>query len=394
MIWIIALFSLVLAAVDFAAARRLCVGSSVRFRRAVTAAMWVSDALPFIFSVVTLAVCRDNTTREIMWSMWVFFAYMLFAVARLPFSLSAAFFGGRVSRCIGAAISAAVAAAFIYGMAVTRGDYVVNRVEIVSDRLPLPFDGYTVVQFSDLHVGTMLDPRRETERVVELCNGLDADMAVFCGDLVNIRHSEIEGVADILARLKARDGVYSVTGNHDLGVYVRDTLSLPVAENTQRVIAAERGMGWVVLDNATAYVRRGGDSISVTGLSFDRKWAERRHSPDLPTSEIACAYDGVPRNLFNVTLSHVPQLWDDIASVGYGDLTLSGHVHSMQIKLRLGGRGVSPAAMRYRRWSGLYTEHGRNLYINDGIGCVLFPMRLGAKPEITVFVLRSGRDGA
>ncbi len=393
MIWIIAAFSLLLMTVDRAVVRRRMAASALRMRRAVTAAAWAADLLPFLFSGVTFAVYRDNPTAVTMASMWVFFAYMVLAVARLPLNLCLLASKRVWVHAAGGVLSAAAAAAFVYGMAVTRTDYVINRIEIVSDRLPASFDGYKIVQLSDLHVGTMLRPQRETERIVELCNGTDADMAVFCGDLINIRHSEIGPVAPALSRLRAADGVYSVTGNHDLGVYVRDTISLPIEENTRRVIAAETALGWRVLDNETVYVCRGGDSVSLTGLSFDRVWAERRHSPDLPASKIAGAYDGVPQSLFNVTLSHIPQLWDDIVSEGYGDLTLAGHVHAMQMKLRVGGRGVSPAAIRYSRWSGLYAEHGRNLYINDGIGCVLFPMRVGARPEITVFVLRSGGNG-
>ena len=77
-----------------------------------------------------------------------------------------------------------------------------------------------------------------------------------------------------------------------------------------------------------------------------------------------------------------------IADAGYGDLTLAGHVHSMQIKLRLFGRAFSPAQLLYTRWSGRYDEGGRTLYINDGTGYVVFPMRLGAYPEITLITLR------
>ena len=77
-----------------------------------------------------------------------------------------------------------------------------------------------------------------------------------------------------------------------------------------------------------------------------------------------------------------------LADAGYGDLTLAGHVHSMQMKLRLFGRAFSPAQLLYTRWSGRYDEGGRTLYINDGTGYVVFPMRLGAYPEITLITLR------
>ena len=100
------------------------------------------------------------------------------------------------------------------------------------------------------------------------------------------------------------------------------------------------------------------------------------------------AYRGVPDSLYNITAVHIPQLWGQIADAGYGDLTLAGHVHSMQMKLRLLGRAFSPAQLLYTRWSGRYDEGGRTLYINDGTGYVVFPMRLGAYPEITLITLR------
>ena len=105
-------------------------------------------------------------------------------------------------------------------------------------------------------------------------------------------------------------------------------------------------------------------------------------------SDLSGAYRGVPDSLYNITAVHIPQLWGQIADAGYGDLTLAGHVHSMQIKLRLFGRAFSPAQLLYTRWSGRYDEGGRTLYINDGTGYVVFPMRLGAYPEITLITLR------
>ena len=239
-------------AVDRVAVARMT--DDPRRRRRLIAAAWVTDALPFIFSGAAFLLCSDNPTWTVAASMWVFFAYMILAVARLPLNIAIIASHRRLLRIVGGVLSVAVAAAFIYGMTVTRTDYTVNRVEIVSDRLPVSFDGYSIVQISDLHIGSMVRPQRETERIVEICNSLKADAVAFCGDLVNIRWTEIDTVADILGRLQARDGVYAVTGNHDLGVYVRDTLALPVAENTWRVIEAERALGWHVLDNETAYI--------------------------------------------------------------------------------------------------------------------------------------------
>lgn len=114
----------------------------------------------------------------------------------------------------------------------------------------------------------------------------------------------------------------------------------------------------------------------------------QRHDRTLPGYDIGPTYRDVPEGLYNITAAHVPQLWDRILGTGHGDLTLSGHVHSMQSKFRLAGCAFSPAQLLYRRWSGPYEEQGRTLYVNDGIGCVGFPMRIGANPEITLFELR------
>ena len=96
-----------------------------------------------------------------------------------------------------------------------------------------------MAQFSDVHVGSMVHPERELRRLVAALNALQPDVVLFCGDLVNIRSTELtDSVRRILSGLKAPCGVYSVTGNHDVGVYIRDTLSLPADENLRRLVAA------------------------------------------------------------------------------------------------------------------------------------------------------------
>lgn len=147
-------------------------------------------------------------------------------------------------------------------------------------------------------------------------------------------------------------------------------------------------MGWRVLEDETIHIRRGDDSIALTGISFTPELQEYRHSANIPDVAIEGAYEGVAEGSFNITLVHIPQLWDVIVDKQLADLTLSGHVHSMQMKLPIGKRGISPSRVKYKRWSGLYEEDGRWLYINDGVGYVLYPMRIGARPEITLFELK------
>lgn len=363
--------------------RRLRREPSAPLRRLFAVWCLVSDLLPFSIAIVNW-LSHDNTTPVMAFSMWAFWLYLLLVLPRLLYYV---FRLCRLPRA-GAAAGVALAAVFVWGATCGRTTLVVNRVTVQSERLPESFEGFRVAQFSDVHVGSMVNPERELCRLVDTLNALRPDLVVFCGDLVNIRASELDGrVREILAGLEAPCGVYSVTGNHDVGVYIRDTLSMPPAENLSRLVAAQRSMGWHVLEDTTAYIVRGRDSIALTGISFDAELQEFRHSFHLPELDLSDAYRGVPDSLFDITLSHLPQLWPNITALGRGDLTLSGHVHSMQLQLHLFGRRLSPAQWLYDRWSGRYDSPGSTLYINDGIGYVGYPMRLGAYPEITLFTL-------
>lgn len=352
------------------------------------AAAWFFDTIPFWWWAISM-LWSDNPTWMTMASMWLSFIYMIEVVARGPFAL-AVVFGKGWWRIIGAIVSFTIIAIFFYGMAVTRTDYEVRNVKIESCNLPKSFDGYRVLQFSDLHIGSMVNPEREVAKIVSIANAQKADVIIFSGDLIEIRQSELTPhIMSTLRELKAKDGIYSVIGNHDRGVYVRDSITITPAMTTAQVIASERAMGWRVLDDESAFIYRGGDSIAITGISFSQELQEKRHSSHLPDIGITDAYNGLNSNIFNITISHIPQLWEQIIELGIADITLSGHIHAMQIKLPIGQRGISPSQIKHKWWSGLYEESGRWLYINDGIGCAMWPMRIGARPEITIIELKS-----
>ena len=107
-------------------------------------------------------------------------------------------------------------------------------------------------------------------------DALRPDLVLFTGDLVNIRAAELdERMVRLLRRIEAP--VYSVTGNHDAGVYIKDSIAHPAQASLAEVVARQREMGWRVLEDTTVYLRRGGDSISLTGLSFDPALRHLRH---------------------------------------------------------------------------------------------------------------------
>lgn len=388
--WVFAILYLLIVTGDVMAVSRVS-RRSVNKRKALTWAILaaMTDLLPLVAVIIQVA-SADNTQSIMRITMWSFTVYFITAIPRGIFYLFAIISQKRPFMAIGCLASLFVAGYLIYGLIVGRKRIVINETTICSDMIPSSFDGFRIVHFSDLHVGTLLSPSNETRAIVDTINSLDADLVVFSGDLVTVRYSELDDeVMSMLARITARCGIVSSVGNHDTGLYVKDSITLPKEESRRRLIRREKEMGWTVLDDSTMYLRRGADSISVSGISFPDEFYEFRHLTEVPEYDISHVYDSVPPDMFNITISHIPQMWRRITSLGYGDLTLAGHVHAMQAKLHVGERGISPAELLYEEWSGRYECNGSTLYINDGTGYVGLYMRLGAWPEITVLTLKS-----
>lgn len=332
----------------------------------------------------------------ILWVIWLFFisifpkaVYMLFSALDYPLSR----LRGRKTRWfsgVGLAAAACVLGAMLWGATEGRSRIRVTEIEIRSDKIPAAFDGYRIVQLSDIHLGNYSHGNTLVARVVEQVNALHPDLVVSSGDLVNLSARELTPESmRLLSGILAPDGVFSVLGNHDLGFYMRENSGLTPQQSVSLLADKQEQMGWRVLQNETVYIRRGDDSLSVSGVKYPLDGRHNGHDTGLGGCDLAITYRGVPGSLFNLMISHTPQNWDEIRMQTPADLTLSGHVHAMQMKLPFGERGWSPAQWMYDRWTGLYEEEGKYLYVNDGIGYVMYPMRIGTRPEITLFVLRS-----
>ena len=327
--------------------------------------------------------------------MWLLTIYTVLSLSRLALYAGILIIKNCYAKwAVGLLLCTIVASTLIVGVVRTRKELTVRRVDIVSQRLPRNFDGYRIAFFSDLHLGSLTSARKMCANIVAEIDSLGVDLVVFGGDLVNVTYEELTPeLGEVLSGMKARDGVVAVLGNHDTGVYVSDTLELPIEMNTRLLIERIEAMNWRVLNDETALLARGEDTIAITGVGFSRELLEHRHSADVADSfDISPIYEGAPSENFNITVSHMPQLWRKVAELGYGDLVLSGHVHAMQMKGRVGDFEFSPAQLMYKEWSGLYKEQSSHLYINDGVGSVGFHMRIGAPPEITLLTLRCNSD--
>ena len=371
--------------------RYAAVSSCAILRRGMVVFFVLANLLPYV--AVAMMWLIDSPSMVPM--MWLLTLYTVFSLSRLALYAGILILKNSFAKwTIGLSLCTIVASLLIVGVVRTRKKLTVRSVEITSQRLPRSFDGYRIAFFSDLHIGSMTSADKMCDALVAKINALDADLVVFGGDLVNVNYKELTPeLSAALSGLKARDGVVAVLGNHDTGVYFRDTLKLPIEENTRLLVERIEAMGWLVSNDETMLLARSNDTITLTGIGFSRELLKHRHSADVADSlDLRPIYRDVPNDKFNVTVSHMPQLWRKVAELGFGDLVLSGHVHAMQAKGRIGDFVFSPAQLMYKEWSGLYKEQSSHLYITDGVGSVGFHLRLGAPPEITLLTLRCDSD--
>lgn len=387
--FVVAIFILSLLIIwsDWVAYKRYVASSHcVWWRRVAIMFIVAANILPYIaVAIMCLAELQSMVTV-----MWLLTLYTIFSLSRLALYAGVLTIKNNYTKWIvGVSLCTVVVSMLLVGVVHTRKAVTVKNIEIVSVRLPHAFDGYRIALFSDLHIGSLTSAKQMCESIVAVVNALNADLVVFGGDLINARYDELTSeLADILGRIKAKDGVVAVLGNHDTGVYVRDTVALPIEENTRLLIERIESMDWRVLNDKTEYLVRDCDTLTLTGIGFSRELLEHRHLAHVADSlDLRPIYKDIPNDKFNITVSHMPQLWRKVSALGYGDLVLSGHVHAMQMKGRIGECEFSPAQLMYREWSGHYEEQGSNLYITDGVGSVGFHMRIGAPPEITFLTL-------
>lgn len=266
----------------------------------------------------------------------------------------------------------------LYGAFVGVGKLEIRRVELYFSDLPQAFDGYRIVHFSDVHIGSYTGWREQIlRRDIDSINAQNADLVAFTGDLQNKRPEEIEPYQELLASIKAKDGVHTVMGNHDYAEYLDVD---PVAKEiiSHKTMSMEEDIGWKLLLNRHRRIRRGNDSIVIAGMEND---GEGRF-PQL--GDIAQTLRRLKRQSFVIMLEHDPTAWKrKILPHSHAQLTLSGHTHGGQFNFL----GWSPASLRYDEYEGLYRYGNRQLFVSTGLGGVI-PIRFGVPGEIVVITLK------
>ncbi|WP_166383982.1 metallophosphoesterase [Polaribacter sp. 11A2H] len=275
-------------------------------------------------------------------------------------------------------------AAFIYGIIQGKYNYKVLKYQLSFKDLPDTFDGYTITQISDIHSGSFTN-REKIQYGVDLINQQKSDVILFTGDIVNNKSDEMDNWMDVFDKLEAKDGKYSILGNHDYGDYIDWDKPQDKIDNFQKVKDIHKKIGFDLLCNENRYLEKDGQKIALVGVENWGKGGFQKKG-DLQKASV-----NIKKEDFKILMSHDPSHWEHKVKedpFNY-QLTLSGHTHGLQVGIEIPGwLKWSPSQFVYKQWAGLYEEAGRFINVNRGFGYHAFPGRVGIWPEITVIELK------
>ena len=282
---------------------------------------------------------------------------------------------------------------YFVGMFYGKNHVVVRQVSLPMASLPKGFDGYRVVQISDLHLGSMYNATT-IQAVVDSVNGLNPDVVAVTGDVVTLGSSELKPYLSILSQLKANDGVFAVLGNHDYCRYpFFPNSACKTSDSLSLIGMITDSLGWKLLNDECYFVVRGADTIAIAGtqyiglpsLSKIKLFGDNPYSYGNLSKALAHAGGGTV-----LLLTHNPVVWsrEVIQKYPFVDLTLAGHTHAGQMGLYWKKYANQTVQYNDKTKAGLYHHNNQYLYINAGIGTSAMHSRFLILPEVTLITLR------
>jgi predicted MPP superfamily phosphohydrolase len=330
--------------------------------------MYSSRAFPVVLGAVLAAV-------GYFWIMVSSVATAAIVIARIVLAKVPGMYSSSRRRLLRTATVAAVGApvaATAFGMFIERNQYGIRELDLPVPDLHPDLEGFRIVQVSDLHVSPFLSAR-SAGQVIDMANGLRADLAVFTGDLITEMGDPLDDAIRELVRLRADRGVLGCMGNHEEYVGCRLYLQRQAAR-----------AGLIFLRHAATRIHRGNATLNVVGVDYQRSTNRENYLPHMERLVIPGAT--------NLLLSHNPDVFPAALRRGF-QAVLSGHTHGGQVNVEILHQDLNPARFRTPYTSGLYQlgaadEAQASCFVTNGIGTIGVPVRLGAPPEIALLRLR------
>lgn len=307
---------------------------------------------------------------DLMWGFVSAIGVTLYMVFRAGFRRLPASFSPARRRVLQAAAGSAIAspaAALGFGSFIERRNFHVVEADLPIANLHTDLEGFTIAQLRDLHVSPFLSVR-DAARAVDMANELKPRLTLITGDLISDHGDPLDETIAELARLRADTGVLGCLGNHEIYAECEDY--------TERQ-ARRRGIEFLRLSSRR--VRWGAAEMNFAGVDHQpfRNRANYLRGAD------KLIVEGMP----NLLLSHNPDVFPVAARQGY-QAVLSGHTHAGQVAFEILHQNLNVVRMLTPYVAGLYRLGGASCYVTAGIGTIGMPVRLGARPEITLLKLR------
>lgn len=237
----------------------------------------------------------------------------------------------------------------------------VTSYTISNANIPVYFDGFRIAQISDLHNTEFGDGNHKLLAMLEEAH---PDIIAITGDLLDSRQTDVDIAVDFVREAGKIAPVYYIPGNHESRI---PSHYVPFR-------AALLELGVIVLENESAALQRGTDSITITGLldpDFGIPW------PDLSTDH------------YQVVLSHRPEKLNLYAEKSF-DLVMTGHAHGGQFRLPfIGGLFAPHQGILPQYTSGVHTQSDTAMVVSRGLGNSAFPLRFCNRPELVLITLES-----
>lgn len=358
--------------------------------------LYVIHTLLFIIGILTyhFIVPRIKSPETYFWIGKGIGILFLFYVPKILFILfnCVAWILSKFNRLISKiirwfALTVAFLSFFLILFGITRGRYAYKTAttEICFKELPPAFNHLSIIQLSDLHLGSYGKSYKGITELVRQVNALHPDLILFTGDMVNNFASEMPFWMETLSQLQAKYGKFAVTGNHDYGNYVKWKSKADQQENMRQFYKNMETMGFRMLNNAHTPLIVDNDTIYIAGIE---NWGK----PPFPQyGDLMEAMKGI-QGKFTILMSHDPSHWRAQVLDYHIPLTLAGHTHAMQMGIKIGNYEWSPSKYLYPEYDGLYKNKNSYLYVSRGQGYLGFPGRIGLRPEISRLILTRDCD--
>lgn len=255
-----------------------------------------------------------------------------------------------------------------------------SKYTIQNKKLPQDFDGFKIVQVSDLHSACF---GKDNSRLIKAIDDNKPDIVVLTGDMINSKETEFDVFFEFAEKIANKYPTYFIFGNHEL--ILND-------KYRDKIVKTIQGYGVTVLDNQMIQLQKGNSEINLYGMWFNLRYyrditSDTSSEYEFTAEQMEKIFGDCKKDKFNLLLTHNPVYFDAYAEWG-ADLTLAGHLHGGMIRIPFVGGLFSPEKSLFPQYdSGEFNKDDSSMIVSRGIGNGLQGFRFNNCPELDVITL-------